>query len=76
MTKKTKRGTSKTSKNRKKEFEIVEVFRDKMARSLSRNLAQTQEDAKRWHNTTGQTELQALASRITVALFGNGKELR
>jgi len=54
----------------------VEVFRDKMARSLSRNLAQTREDAKRWHSTTGQAELQALANRITVALFGNGKELR
>lgn len=76
MTKKTKRGTPKTNRKPKKEFEIVEVFRDKMARSLSRNLAQTQEDAKRWHSTTGQAELQALASRITVALFGNGKELR
>ena len=76
MTKKPNRGTPKTNRNPKKEFEIVEVFRDKMARSLSRNLAQTQEDAKRWHSTTGQAELQALASRITVALFGNGKELR
>ena len=76
MTKKTKRGTPKTNRNPKKKFEIVEVFRDKMARSLSRNLAQTQEDAKRWHCTEGQAELQALANRITIALFGNGKELR
>ena len=73
MTKKIKKRTSKTNRNPKKEFQIVEVLRDKMARSLSRNLAQTQEDAKRWHCTEGQAELQALVNRITIALFGGEK---
>ncbi len=76
MTKKPKRGTPKTNRNPKKEFQIVEVLRDKMARSLSRNLAQTREDAKRWHCTEGQAELQALVNRITIALFGGEKGSR
>ena len=60
----------------KKELRIVEVFRDKMARSLRRNLAQTQEDAKRWHCTEGQAELLALANRITAELYESRKGIR
>ncbi len=60
----------------KKKLRIVEVFRDKMARSLRRNLAQTQEDAKRWHSTEGQAELLALANRITAELYENRKGIR
>ena len=52
----------------------ADVLRDKMARSLKVNLAQTKKAAVRWNRTGGEAELMALANRIMTAIFEDGKE--
>lgn len=71
MTKKTKRGTPKTNRKPKKEFEIVEVFREKMLKSLGRNLTQTKNASVSWNRTRGAAELMSLADRIMSVISKN-----
>lgn len=55
----------------KKEPEIVRVFREKMAKSLTRNLTQTKNASVSWNRTRGAAELMSLADRIMSVISKN-----
>ena len=55
----------------KKEPEIVRVFREKMAKSLTRNLTQTKNASVSWNRTRGAAELMSLADRIMSVITKN-----
>lgn len=55
----------------KKEPEIVEVFREKMLKSLGRNLTQTKNASVSWNRTRGAAELMSLADRIMSVIAKN-----
>ncbi len=54
----------------------IRAFQKRMLRSVKLNLTRTLNDSQTWGRSKGKAELMALANKITVAIFDDGKELR